>query len=74
MNICDMKMGERGQVLSVELEEEVVQRLRYLGVAPNAEILILKVSLFKKTYLVQAGSAKIAIGREVAQKIIVCRK
>ena len=74
MNICGMKAGERAQVLQVELTEEVVQRLRYLGVAAGADILLLKVSLFKKTYLLQAGSAKIAIGREVAEGITVCRK
>lgn len=74
MNICDMKAGERAQVLSVELETEVQQRLRYLGLSAGAELLLLKVSHFKKTYLVQAGSAKVALGQEVAEGIKVCRK
>ena len=74
MNICGMKAGEWARILQVKLTDEVVQRLRYLGVTAGAEVLLLKVSLFKKTYLLQAGSAKIAIGREVAEGITVCRK
>ena len=74
MSVCDMKTGERAKVLSVEFDEEVRERLRYLGVSAGAEIVLLKVSFFKKTYLVQARSAKIAIGREVAEGIRICRK
>lgn len=74
MNVCDMKAGERAQVLQVKLEEPVRQRLRYLGIAAGAELALLKISLFKKTYFVQAQSAKLAIGREVAEGISVCKK
>ena len=74
MNICGMKSGERAEVLTVELPGEVRQRLRYLGVTEGAEITLLKVSFLKKTYLLQARSTKIAIGREVAEGIEVCRK
>ena len=74
MNICGMKAGERAQVVSVEFDDKVRERLRYLGILAGAEILLLKVSFFKKTYLVQAGSAKVALGREVAEGITVCRK
>ena len=67
-----MKTGERKQVLKVELDAEVCERLRYLGVTAGAEITLLKVSFLKRTYLVQARSAKIAIGREVAEGILIC--
>ena len=73
MNVCNMKAGEHAQVLQVELEEPVRQRLRYLGIAAGAELVLLKISLFKKTYFVQAQSAKLAIGREVAEGISVCK-
>ena len=68
-----MKTGERAKVLAVTLDGQVRQRLYYLGVAAEAEITLLKVSLFKNTYLVQARSAKIAIGREVAEGITICK-
>ena len=73
MSVCDMKTGQSAQVLKVELDAEVCERLRYLGVTAGAKIVLLKVSFFKRTYLIQAQSAKIAIGREVAEGISVCR-
>ncbi len=74
MNVCDMKAGEEAVIEVVELADEVKERLRYLNVAAGAPLVLLKVSFFKKTYLIQARSAKIAIGREVAEGIKVCRK
>lgn len=74
MTVCDMKAGEEAEVLKVELTDEVRERLRYLGVSAGAPITLLKVSLFKKTYLVQAQSARLAVGREVAEGIKICRK
>ena len=74
MNVCDMKAGEEAVVEKVELTEGVRERLRYLNVTAGAPLVLLKVSFFKKTYLIQARSAKIAIGREVAEGIRVCKK
>ena len=73
MSICDMKTGERAKVVKVTLDEAVRTRLYYLGVAVGVELILLKVSLLHNTYLVQARSTKIAIGREVAEGIQVCR-
>ncbi len=66
MNVCDMK--------AVVLSDGVRERLRYLNVTAGAPLVLLKVSFFKKTYLIQARSAKLAIGREVAEGIKICRK
>ncbi len=73
MTVCDLKKGERAVVLKVELNEEMSGRLRYLNVYKGAKVTLLKVSLFKKTWLLQAKSAKIALRREVAQGIRVWR-
>lgn len=73
MNVCGMKAGESAEVLGVDFSNEIKQRLRYLGVTEGARITLLKVSPCKRTYLVQAPSAKIAIGREVAEGIEVCK-
>lgn len=69
MNVCNMKRGERAVVLKVELDPPERERLRALNVHAGAPIQLLKVSLLKKTYLLQAKSAKIALGREVAAGI-----
>ena len=73
MNICELKKGERAVVLKVEHPDPVRERLRYLGIYTGAKIVLLKASFFKKTYLVQAGGAKVALGREVALGIRVWR-
>ena len=74
MTVCDLKAGESAEVVKVELGGEVCERLRYLNVSAGASIVLLKVSFFKKTYLLQARSAKLAVGREVAEGIKICRK
>ena len=73
MTVCDMKTGEEGIIERVELSREVCERLRYLGASAGGRLTLLK-RIFKKTYLIHARSAKIAIGREVAEGIIICRK
>lgn len=74
MNICDMKAGEEATVERVELADGVRERLRYLNVTAGAPVVLLKISFFKKTFFIQARSAKIAVGREVAEGIRICRK
>ena len=73
MNICDLKKGERAVVFHVNLPVAMRERLRFLGIYSGAKLVLLKVSLFKKTFLVQAGSAKVALGRDVAEEVRVCR-
>lgn len=74
MNICDMAAGEEASVKEVGLSGGVRERLRYMGVTKGAPLVLLKVSRFKKTYLIQVRSAKIAVAREIAEGIAVCRK
>ena len=71
MNVCNMKAGERASVYKVSLDEKTRERLRYLNVSEGALIYLLKVSFFRKTYFLQARSAKIAVSREIAEKILV---
>lgn len=73
MNVCDLKKGERAVVLKVELPDAVRDRLRFLNVYKGANIVLLKVSFRKKTYLLQARSAKFALDRQTAEGIRVWR-
>lgn len=73
MNVCEMKKGECAVVMRVGLEPPVRERLRSLNVYPNAKITLLKVSPFKKTYLLQAGGTIVAMRREIACAIRVFR-
>ena len=71
MTVCDMKKGTRAVVLKVAGEEAVRERLRFLGIYKGAKIALLKVSLTKSTYLVQAGSSRAALGKDVAAGVFV---
>ena len=66
MNITDLHCGERGVVLEVSSPEPLQGRLRSLNIRSGSAIRLLKVSFFKKTFLIQAGGSKIALRKEVA--------
>ncbi len=67
MNITQMRCGERATVLSVECDRELKERLSSLNIRPNATVRLVKISFFRKTYLLRAGSSCVAIRREVAE-------
>lgn len=73
MNICDLKRGEAALVLSVEGDRPLRERLNVLGVYAGARIVLLKISLFGKTFLLSTASGKVALGRTVAVGVKVCR-
>ena len=73
MTVCDLKRGQGAVVLKVELSEEMQTRLRYLNVYKGAKISLVKVSFRKKTYLLQAGTAKVALDSGTAAGIRVWR-
>lgn len=66
MNITDLKRGDRAIVSAVECSPRLKERLRTLNVRAGGVIRILKVSFFKKTFLLQAGGSRVALSREVA--------
>ncbi len=71
MTVADLRRGERAVVIRVALDEELRARLAFLRVFAGAKISMLKVSLFKKTFLIQAGTATIALERGAAEGILV---
>lgn len=73
MNICDMKKGEHAVVLKVETEGDLRDRLIALGIYNGAKLVLLKRSLFGHTYLVQAGSSRVAMEKEIASGVRVWR-
>ncbi len=73
MTILDLKRGTRAVVLKVDASDPVRERLRALGIYAGSKLTLLKCSLFKKTFLVQAGFSRVALGREVAGEVRVWR-
>lgn len=71
MNVCQLSRGETAVVIQVKLPSPVKERLRSLNICADMKITLLKASLLKKTFLLQAGSAQVAMRREVACQIEV---
>lgn len=71
MDITDMKRGERALVSLVSCSPALKERLRTLNVRAGGVVRLLKVSFFKKTYLLSAGGTKLAVRREVAKCILI---
>lgn len=71
MMLHELKRGDSAVILRTDVPSPIRERLRSLGVYPNAKITMLKVSPFKKTYLLQAGSSQVAMRREIAALIRV---
>ena len=69
MNLCELKRGDKAVVLKVELPMLLKERLRALRVHSGASITVLKVSVRKGTFLIESGSGKVALGRDVAEGI-----
>ena len=66
MTICDLKRGARAVVLKVDADAPVRERLHSYGLFTGAKFTLLRVSMFKKTYLLQVGGTRVALGRDVA--------
>ena len=66
MTICDLQRGDRALVQKVELEGELREKLLSLQIHAGARLTVLKVSPFRRVFVVQAGSSRLALGREVA--------
>ncbi len=73
MNITEMGPGDRGTVAEVNCPPELKERLFSLRVRPGEEICLLKISFFRKTFLISAAGSRIALGKEVAECVNVCR-
>lgn len=73
MNVSELKRGERGVVIKVELPMLLKERLRSLGIFTGSKFIVLRCSLRKKVFLIQTGGAKVALDNELAEGIKVLK-
>lgn len=73
MNFNELKRGDRGVVIKVDLPMLLKERLRSLGVFTGSKFVVLKSSLRKKVFLIQTGGAKVALDCELAEGIKVLK-
>ncbi|MDE7296175.1 MAG: ferrous iron transport protein A [Clostridia bacterium] len=69
MTMNDLRRGDRAVVLKVELPVLLKERLRSLGIFTGAKLKLLKGSPKRGTWLLQVGSAHVALDGETAAGI-----
>jgi len=74
MPITELKPGQKGVIAFVQGNRKVTQRLADLGLTPETSISILKTAPFNGPIEVAVRGSKLAIGREIAENILVRAK
>ncbi len=72
--ITDLKPGQKAIITLVRGNRKVTQRLADLGLTPETSISILKSAPFNGPIEVAVRGSKLAIGREIAENIMVQSK
>lgn len=71
MNLKEIRRGEEYEILTVNLNDPLLSRLRSLGLTRGAKVEKIGDSLLKKSILVNLGGVRVGIGKRVAERIEV---
>jgi len=69
--ITELKPGDKGIIASVRGNSKVTQRLADLGLLPKTGIAVLKTAPFNGPIEIAVRGSRLAIGREIAENILV---
>jgi DtxR family Mn-dependent transcriptional regulator len=70
--LCDSGTGAQVEIVRVEDEDgELLSYLSSLGMFPGTAVRVCDVAPFKGPLLVEVGDSRYALGREIAEKIVV---
>lgn len=73
VRLTQMREGEKGVVVDIQGGYGARQRLLSMGIAPGTKIFVLK-SGNPGPYIIAIGNTRIALGKGVAEKIVVRRE
>jgi ferrous iron transport protein A len=71
VSLIDMKAGQRGEIVQILGGRGMVRRLWVLGVVPGKKVEKVSSLLANGPVVIRLGQQEIALGRGVAQKILV---
>lgn len=71
LSLAEMEMGSRGEIVRIDGGEGMVRRLWVLGVVPGKRIEKVSSIIGKGPVVIRLGQQEIALGRGVAQRILV---
>ena len=70
--LCDLESGHEAAITRVDEEDEgLLKYLASLGMYPGTKVKVCDVAPFKGPMMVQVGSSRYALGRDIAGKIFV---
>lgn len=69
MHLIDLKKGNRAQILKIDADKALKDRLSSLGVSKGEELIVMGCSLAKQTMEIEVGGTLIALRAEEAAKI-----
>ncbi len=70
--LCDSSSGDEVKIVRIEDEDgELLSYLSSLGMFPGTAVRVCDIAPFKGPLMVEVGDAKYALGREIAEKIVV---
>jgi len=71
LSIIELKPGQKGKVAFIRGNRKVAQRLADLGLTPDATVRMLKTAPLNGPVEVAVRGSKLAIGREIAENILI---
>ena len=71
MSVYDLKKGESGEIVSVDVDGAAGERLASLGVVKGVIIVCLDFSLFRGSVLISVDANRIGLRKAIASKIQV---
>ena len=70
--LCDAGSGDEVRIVRIEDEDgELLSYLSSLGMFPGTAVRVCDIAPFKGPLLVEVGDARYALGRDIAEKIVV---
>lgn len=71
ITLTQLRLSDRAKIVSIQLPQEVKERLCALGVSRGRTVRLLSHSLFLRNYLVESETCRIGLRRKTAEKIYV---
>lgn len=74
-SLADLQPGAKGEVVRIEREEtHVLRYLAQLGLVPGASVEVVNHAPFNGPLLIAVGDANYAVGRDIAERVMVKRE
>lgn len=69
MTICEMRPGQKGNVVNIVKGSNAERRLFEIGIVPGTEIEVISRHPFHGPVILQIGNSRIALGRGIADSV-----